>query len=103
MTARPPITRPAGIGFDVYRNGTRTATVRANAYTDSLDKKGSGTYTYKVCACVPAAARRSGHVTVSFSPRAAISRAARPPGDSRAHGGRRDLRPIRTTHGGKKR
>jgi hypothetical protein len=41
---------PSGAGFDVYRNGARIATVQAGAYTDDIDKKGSGTYTYKVCA-----------------------------------------------------
>jgi PKD repeat protein len=39
----------SGTSFDVYRNGTRIATVQTNAYTDNINKKGSGTYSYKVC------------------------------------------------------
>jgi PKD repeat protein len=35
--------------FDVYRNGTRIATVQANAYADKINNKGPGTYSYKVC------------------------------------------------------
>jgi hypothetical protein len=41
---------PSGRGsFDVYRNGVRIATVQATAYTDNINKKGAGSYTYKVC------------------------------------------------------
>ncbi len=39
-----------GASFDVYRNGGKIATVQASAYTDNLNKKGPGTYAYKVCA-----------------------------------------------------
>jgi hypothetical protein len=42
--------RAGGASFDVYRNGGKIATVQASAYTDNLNKKGSGTYAYKVCA-----------------------------------------------------
>jgi PKD repeat protein len=55
---------PSGASFDVYRNGTKTATVQASAYTDSLNAKGVGTYAYRVCA--PAASVCSNQVTVSF-------------------------------------
>jgi PKD repeat protein len=41
-------TGPASTTFDVYRNGTKIATVQAVAYTDTANK-GSGSYTYKVC------------------------------------------------------
>ena len=36
---------------DVFRDGAKIATIPANdgAYTDNIDKKGGGTYTYKVC------------------------------------------------------
>ena len=40
----------AGASFDVYRNGSKIATVQAGAYTDTLNTKASGTYAYKVCA-----------------------------------------------------
>jgi PKD repeat protein len=41
---------PSGGSFDVYRNGARIAAVQAGAYTDDINRRGSGTYTYKVCA-----------------------------------------------------
>jgi PKD repeat protein len=41
---------PSGASFDIYRNSTNLTSVQANAYTDTLAKKGSGTYTYTVCA-----------------------------------------------------
>jgi hypothetical protein len=38
------------LSTDVYRNGSIIATVPNNgAYTDNINKKGRGTYTYKVC------------------------------------------------------
>jgi hypothetical protein len=47
-------TGPSGVSFDVYRSSIPVATVPANAYTDNLNKKGSGTYTYQVCeAAIP--------------------------------------------------
>jgi PKD repeat protein len=36
-------------GFDVYRDGQRIATTAGSSYTDHVDRKGSGSYTYKVC------------------------------------------------------
>jgi hypothetical protein len=94
-------TGPGGASFDIYRNTGEIATVRTNAYTDKLNKKGSGTYTYKVCA--PAVASCSDQVTVSFSAGTVISGATRLARDSRAHGGRRHERPIWMAHRGKKR
>jgi uncharacterized delta-60 repeat protein len=42
-----------GASFDIYRNGTRILySLKATAYTDNLNKQGSGTYSYKVCAAV---------------------------------------------------
>jgi PKD repeat protein len=64
---------PSGAGFDIYRNTTRIATVQANAYTDKLNKQGSGTYTYKVCAA--AFSSCSDPVTVTFSAAASTDRA----------------------------
>ena len=55
---------PSGASFDVYRNGARIATVQATAYTDNLNKKGVGSYTYKVCgAAFPSCSEQ---VTVGF-------------------------------------
>ena len=35
---------------DIYRNGSKiTATANDGSYTDNIDKKGEGTYTYQVC------------------------------------------------------
>jgi PKD domain len=40
----------AGAGsFDVYRNDVKIATVPGTEYTDNLDRRGSGSYRYKVC------------------------------------------------------
>jgi large repetitive protein len=57
-------TGPGGTSFDVYRDGGKIATVQAAAYTDNLNTRGAGTYTYKVCA--PAASTCSNQTTVSF-------------------------------------
>lgn len=55
---------PSGASFDVYRNGAKIATVQATAYTDSINKKGAGSYTYKVCgSAFPSCSEQ---VTVSF-------------------------------------
>ena len=35
---------------DVYRNGTKIATVSGTTYTDNLNARGTGTYAYQVCA-----------------------------------------------------
>jgi hypothetical protein len=35
--------------FDVYRNDVAIARVSATAYTDNIDRKGSGSYRYRVC------------------------------------------------------
>jgi PKD repeat protein len=40
---------PSGTSFDLYRSGLKIATVQTTAYTDNLNTKGSGSYTYKVC------------------------------------------------------
>jgi PKD repeat protein len=50
--------------FDVYRNGIRIAIVQTNSYKDNINKRGPGTYTYKVCA--PATNSCSNDATVSF-------------------------------------
>jgi len=55
---------PSGTSFDVYRDGTRIASVQATAYTDNLNKRGSGTYLYRVCAV--GASTCSNDVSVSF-------------------------------------
>jgi hypothetical protein len=55
---------PGGSSFDVYRNGARIATVQSSAFTDDLNKKGSATYTYKVCA--PVKSTCSNEAKVSF-------------------------------------
>jgi predicted CxxxxCH...CXXCH cytochrome family protein len=92
---------PTGVGFDVYRNGARIAAVQANSYTDNLNKKGSGTYTYKVCAAATPAC--SNQVTVSFTATGATTRAARPALSERARRGRGHHQPLWITHRGKKR
>jgi hypothetical protein len=48
----------------VYRNGARIATVQGTSYTDNINKTGSATYTYRVCA--PAASTCSNQAAVSF-------------------------------------
>jgi hypothetical protein len=55
---------PSGASFDLYRNGTKIATVQATAYTDNINQRGSGTYTYRVCA--PGSSTCSNDVSVSF-------------------------------------
>jgi PKD repeat protein len=57
-------TGPSGASFDIYRNSTRIATVQANTYTDKINKKAPGSYTYKTCAA--ALSSCSNPVTVSF-------------------------------------
>jgi hypothetical protein len=42
-------TGPSGASFDVYRNGSKIATVQTRSYTDNLNRKGPGSFTYKVC------------------------------------------------------
>jgi hypothetical protein len=54
---------PSGASFDVYRNGAKIVTVQATAYTDNINKRGSATYTYRVCA--PALSSCSNNVNVS--------------------------------------
>jgi PKD repeat protein len=55
---------PSGASFDIYRSGARITILQATAYTDNINKKGSATYTYKVCgAAFPSC---SEPVTVSF-------------------------------------
>jgi len=55
---------PSGASFDVSRDGVTIATVQASTYTDSINNKGPGTYTYQVCA--PTTSSCSNQVTVSF-------------------------------------
>lgn len=51
---------------DIFRNGTRIATTTNDgAYTDNIDQKGGGSYTYRVCEAGNAAAC-SADVTVTF-------------------------------------
>jgi PKD repeat protein len=92
---------PSGTSIDIYRNGTRIARVRTTAYTDNINQKGSGSYTYKVCAT--AFGTCSDPVTVSFSAGATISRASRSARDVRVHRFHWHHGPIRTTYRGKKR
>ena len=40
----------SGTSLDVYRNSTKWTTQNDGSETDPINKKGSGTYTYKVCA-----------------------------------------------------
>jgi thermitase len=40
----------SGTSLDVYRNSMKWATPNDGSETDAINKKGSGTYTYKVCA-----------------------------------------------------
>jgi PKD repeat protein len=49
---------PSGTSIDIYRNGTRIATVWTTAYTDNIGQKGSGSYAYKVCAAVASCSDR---------------------------------------------
>jgi PKD repeat protein len=57
-------TGASGATFDIYRNGVRIATVQAIAYTDNINNKGAGSYTYKVCEV--ASVTCSNKATVSF-------------------------------------
>jgi PKD repeat protein len=50
--------------FDIYRNGGKSATVQALAYTDNLNTNGTGTYSYRICATGGSVC--SNQVTVSF-------------------------------------
>ena len=54
----------SGTSFDVYHNGTKIGTVQTTSYTDNLNRKGSGSYTYKVCASVESTC--SNDVSVTF-------------------------------------
>lgn len=53
-----------GATFHVFRDGANIAIVQASVYTDTLGKRGAGSYTYKVC--VPAASACSNEAMVSF-------------------------------------
>jgi PKD repeat protein len=57
-------TGASGTSFDVYRNGVRIASVQTTSYKDNINKRGPGTYSYKVCA--PATDSCSNEATVSF-------------------------------------
>ena len=35
--------------FDIYRNNVKLTTLSANAWTDNINAKGAGSYTYRVC------------------------------------------------------
>ena len=41
---------PSSAGFDVYRNGARIAALQSTSYTDNVNSKAPGSYTYRVCA-----------------------------------------------------
>jgi PKD repeat protein len=58
-------TGASGATFDIYRNGVQIATVQAIAYTDNINNKGAGSYTYKVCDHATNASC-SNEATVSF-------------------------------------
>lgn len=49
---------------DVYRNNGKIATVSGSAYTDNIDARGSGSYTYRVCEAGTSTCSNS--VTVTF-------------------------------------
>jgi hypothetical protein len=53
---------PSGTSRDVYRNGSKIATVQTSTYTDSLNQKGAATAT-RVCAGVSVCSNTG---TVSF-------------------------------------
>jgi thermitase len=49
---------------DVYRNSTKIATTANDgAMTDAIDQKGSGSYSYKVCAASTATCSNQASVT----------------------------------------
>jgi PKD repeat protein len=54
----------SGTSYEVYRDGARIATVAAGSYTDNLDRKGAGSYRYRVCET--GAAICSNQATLSF-------------------------------------
>ncbi|MDH4334612.1 MAG: PKD domain-containing protein [Chloroflexota bacterium] len=39
----------SGANVDVYRNGVKTTTANAGSFTDNINQRGSGSYTYRVC------------------------------------------------------
>jgi PKD repeat protein len=55
---------PTGTSVDIYRNGSKITTVQASTYTDSLNTKGPGSYTYE--ACTAASSICSNQATVRF-------------------------------------
>ena len=55
---------PNGTTVDIYRNGSKIATVQASIYTDSPNTKGSGSYVYEVCAVATSIC--SNQTTVTF-------------------------------------
>ncbi len=54
---------PSGVSFDVYRDGTKIATVLATSYTDNVNQRGSGTYTYRVCTLATSTCSNDASVT----------------------------------------
>jgi hypothetical protein len=61
--AAPSWSPPSGTSRDVYRNGSKIATVQTTNYTHSLNQEAAGSYGYKVCAGVSVG---SNTATVSF-------------------------------------
>jgi hypothetical protein len=56
---------PNGASFDVYRDGVEIAAgLQTMSHTDSLNNRGSGSYTYRVCA--DAASTCSNEAQVTF-------------------------------------
>jgi subtilisin family serine protease len=55
----------AGSSVDVWRNGAKSVTVTGTSYTDHINAKGSGSYSYKVCE-VASTTACSNTVTVIF-------------------------------------
>jgi len=54
-----------GSSIDIYRNGSRIATVPNNgSYTDQFNQRARGTYTYKVCTA--GGQTCSNNATISF-------------------------------------
>jgi hypothetical protein len=59
---------PTGASFDVYRDPSPSpiaAGIQGTSYTDNLGKRGSGTYTYRVCEA-GSTARCSSEAKVTF-------------------------------------
>ena len=61
---RVVLTWSGATSVEIFRNGSSIATVNDSPYTDNINNKGGGTYTYKVCN--PGTSTCSNTVTVTF-------------------------------------